>query len=225
MTANENDAIKPKGLPYTSYINRPVGWFLARHLLFLTPNQISVIDFIILLLAITTFFLTFGTYWVFIPYLLFTFNLILDSTDGKVARLRGMSTKFGEWLDHSLDGLRILLINASFIILLLPFVINKERIFLFMLFIPIITQTSQYIFSSLRELLLHQRFGFMLDQSTNTKRTAILRWLIAPIDSGVFIMITLLAFNPKLFYMFYVMYGLLFFLLMIVTTYISVKKL
>ena len=163
-------------------------------------------------------------FWVFIPYLLFALNLILDSTDGEVARLRGISSKFGEWLDHSLDGLRILLINSTFIILLLPFVMNKEKILVFLLFLPIITQTSNYIFAALRELLLQQRFGFMLDRSKHTTRISIFKWLIAPIDSGVFIMITLFAFNPKWFFVLYVMYGGIYFILILVTAYISIMK-
>jgi phosphatidylglycerophosphate synthase len=221
---NKNDDIKVTALPYTEYINRPIGWFIAKHLLFLTPNQITVFNFIILLIAIFTLFLTFGTYWVFIPYLLLALNLVLDSTDGKVARLRGMSTKLGDWLDHSLDGLRILLLNAAFIILLLPFVTAKQEILIFLLFLPIITQTSHYIFASFKEYILQQRFGFILDQSKRKKRASIIRWLAAPIDPGIFCMITLIAFNPKWLFAIYVLYGFLFLLLLLVTSYISIKK-
>lgn len=223
MAYETRDATKPKSLPYTMYINRPVGWFLAKHLLFLTPNQISLIDFGILIIALVSFFYTFGTGWVVVSYLLFTLNLILDSTDGKVSRLRGMSSKFGEWLDHSLDGLRVLLVNTTFIILLLPFVLDKNKIWLFLLFLPIITQTSYYIFASLRDLLLQQRFGFMLDQAENTRRVDIFRWIIAPIDTGVFMMITLFAFNPKYFLHLYIAYGFLYLLVIIVTSIISYR--
>ena len=38
----------------------------------------------------------------------FLFQYVLDSTDGILARLRKESSAAGEWLDHSLDGLRII---------------------------------------------------------------------------------------------------------------------
>jgi len=82
------------------YIHRPVEnkitWWLCE--LPLTPNQLTLITFI---LALFVTFLFFKGYLLAASLLTLVVN-ILDGLDGKQARAKGMFTKFGN-LEHSLD--------------------------------------------------------------------------------------------------------------------------
>jgi phosphatidylglycerophosphate synthase len=215
---------KPSGLPYTRYVNRNLGRFFAKYLQFLTPNQITVIGFLSFILAVIFLFKYFGSSMVVVPYIFLFINYVLDSVDGQVARLRGMSSKLGEWLDQSLDGLRIILLNVAFIILLLPYLPNQYRIlYTFLVFIPLIFQSSHYLIASLKSHILKMQIGHMLDESRDSIKTKIVRWCSAPADFGIFIMITLIGFNPTWFLWIYILYGFYYFFVLLVTSYMTIK--
>lgn len=66
----------------------------------ITPNHITILSFIssifgILLIAATPYKII-GAFFYFI-------GLVLDCTDGQLARLKGMGSKFGKWLDGFVD--------------------------------------------------------------------------------------------------------------------------
>lgn len=67
-----------------------------------TPNQITVMAFIFGLLSAYSFF-NGQWYYLIIGSLLFEFSFILDYVDGKIARLKGMKSVFGAYLDISCD--------------------------------------------------------------------------------------------------------------------------
>lgn len=70
----------------------------------LGPNQITLLSAAAGILAFLSFL--FGTKMGFIlGALLFEAFYVLDNCDGEVARARGQSTKFGSWLDTSVDCL------------------------------------------------------------------------------------------------------------------------
>jgi phosphatidylglycerophosphate synthase len=105
----------------------------------LTPNQITVIGFTVTLLA--AFLLTTGVYFYFvIGAILVQLSLIIDCVDGEVSRLKKMTSKFGKWLDSSLDriGIFILLMALS-----LGFYQQMKD--LLVLLLGIITMSSFYL--------------------------------------------------------------------------------
>lgn len=94
------------------YFYRKISFPISSRLLIhtsVTPNQVTLLG---LLLAVLAFILTIiGRY----PHLGFAalfiqLVLISDCMDGEIARLKNMTTKFGEWLDNNTDlGKMILL--------------------------------------------------------------------------------------------------------------------
>jgi phosphatidylglycerophosphate synthase len=100
-----------RGAPaYSRYVNRKIGRYLAAeaYLLGLSPNQVTILSALcsaagIVVLATLTPGPLIGVLVVFLLLL----GYALDSADGQVARLRGMSSMSGEWLDHMVDCAKI----------------------------------------------------------------------------------------------------------------------
>lgn len=64
----------------------------------ITPNQITFLSFIVIL--ISAFFFVLGKHiYVILGALLFLLSHILDGVDGSLARLKGMSSTYGDFLD------------------------------------------------------------------------------------------------------------------------------
>lgn len=109
-----------KGAPaYSRFVNRRLGRYLAggAYLLNMTPNQVTAVSasfsaLAIVLLATVSPSLVLGVV-VAVALLL---GYALDSADGQVARLRGMSSKAGEWLDHMIDCAKISSLHLAVLI-------------------------------------------------------------------------------------------------------------
>lgn len=69
----------------------------------ITPNQITVLNFIILVPLIVYFFIQGGYLDNFIALFLMGVYSMFDLIDGKLARIKSMQSKFGHWLDGGLD--------------------------------------------------------------------------------------------------------------------------
>lgn len=73
--------------------------FVAMH-----PNTITLISLLISFLAGLSYYLThFSAYYLFLAFLLIILASLLDAIDGKVARMKGISSKRGDFLDHLVD--------------------------------------------------------------------------------------------------------------------------
>lgn len=80
----------------------------------ITPNQITVISFVIALFAVWCF--AWGTPWMLVlGGLLYQLSYILDCCDGYVARKTKQSSNFGFWLDHILDELKLALLVLALV--------------------------------------------------------------------------------------------------------------
>jgi len=79
----------------------------------ITPNQITIIGFIVNLFA--AYFLFYRNSSAFLILAIFTLQIgrILDSVDGEIAILKNQCTKFGAWLDGVLDRISEMLILLS----------------------------------------------------------------------------------------------------------------
>jgi phosphatidylglycerophosphate synthase len=109
-----------RGAPfYSLVINRPLGRFFAAgaHQMGLTPNHVTLISAgftfsgIVALAALKPSLAT---------ALLVTVALVLgyalDASDGQLARLRGGGSLSGEWLDHSIDSVKIATLHLAVLI-------------------------------------------------------------------------------------------------------------
>lgn len=100
----------------TDKISLPIGKFFSRFPL--TPNQWSLVS---VLPAIIGFYFAFQKN-IILSFLFFTLAGACDSIDGGVARFKGGTTKFGAFLDGSMDRLVDFLLIFSFLFFNLPFV-------------------------------------------------------------------------------------------------------
>ena len=86
------------------WINRPLSAHLSKYLVRtkITPNQITVVSFLISLIGSALLFL--GTYVAgAVGGVLIQAGSVVDGCDGEVARLKGVATPRGAWLDTMLD--------------------------------------------------------------------------------------------------------------------------
>ena len=78
----------------------------------ITPNQLTVVSFVIGLLSAAAF--TRGDHpWLVLGALLFHLSFVIDCMDGKVARLKGTGSAFGMWLDFSFDQYKFWICAAA----------------------------------------------------------------------------------------------------------------
>ncbi|MHA7277749.1 CDP-alcohol phosphatidyltransferase family protein [Arthrobacter sp. Hz1] len=112
-------AAAPGAPPYSIYINRRAGRYLAAacHRAGLTPNAVSIVS------AVFTFtgigMLAFGTpSWGLgiAVWLCLAVGYAFDAADGQVARLRGGGSLSGEWLDHVVDSAKLSSIHLAVLI-------------------------------------------------------------------------------------------------------------
>jgi len=90
--------------PVSQILNRPISLRISKLLLKtgITPNQISVLSFVIGLAGASFFFV--GEYfYLILGAMLVHIHSIVDGCDGEVARLKLRQTKYGGWLDSVLD--------------------------------------------------------------------------------------------------------------------------
>jgi phosphatidylglycerophosphate synthase len=109
-----------RGAPiYSLLVNRPLGRIFAAgaHQLGLTPNHVTIIS------AIFTFggIVALAALRPGIPAALVVTGALvlgyaLDASDGQLARLRGGGSLSGEWLDHSIDSVKIATLHLAVLI-------------------------------------------------------------------------------------------------------------
>ena len=90
--------------PISRILNRPISLRISKLLLKtgITPNQISILSFIIGL-AGASFFFNGEYFYLILGGILVHIHSIVDGCDGEVARLKIRQTKYGGWLDSVLD--------------------------------------------------------------------------------------------------------------------------
>lgn len=117
--AGAQKAAAPGAPPYSVYINRRAGRYLAAgcHRAGLTPNAVSGIS------AVFTFtgigLLAFGEQsWALgiLVWLCLAIGYAFDAADGQVARLRGGGSLSGEWLDHVVDSAKLSSLHLAVLI-------------------------------------------------------------------------------------------------------------
>ncbi|MBU0670695.1 CDP-alcohol phosphatidyltransferase family protein [Patescibacteria group bacterium] len=82
-----------------------------------TPTQVSVLSLVLAIIA-CSFFID-NNYWVRIAgVVLLQISFALDCSDGEIARIKNMSSKFGAWFDSVSDRFKEMLMFASLTYLL-----------------------------------------------------------------------------------------------------------
>jgi len=88
----------------STYLNRPVSnWITSKIVDYpITPNQISVVTFLISVIA-SLIIVKQGYFFLVLGALLAQLSSILDGCDGEIARLKLLDSKYGGWFDQVLD--------------------------------------------------------------------------------------------------------------------------
>lgn len=73
----------------------------------ITPNILTVIATLIGLVAAACFAQG-SRWWLVLGAVLFHLSFVVDCMDGKIARLNGTGSNFGQWLDYVFDRVRVL---------------------------------------------------------------------------------------------------------------------
>jgi phosphatidylglycerophosphate synthase len=106
---------KPRDSWWTVFLVDPLAgrvlWLVSAWS-WVTPNVLTIIAFILGLGAAASFAMA---SWPFLALgaLLFHLSFVLDCIDGKLARLRGVFSLFGGWLDYICDRLRIVVCTLA----------------------------------------------------------------------------------------------------------------
>ena len=77
-----------------------------------TPNQVSMLSFMVTILA-AVFFMMPNYWWRLIGVVLLQIGFALDCSDGEIARIKNMSSKFGAWFDSISDRIKEMLMFAA----------------------------------------------------------------------------------------------------------------
>lgn len=104
---------------YSRYVNRPVGRVLAAaaYRAGLTPNQVTLISAGLSYGAVAAVALATPSWGLAAAvYGGLALGFALDSADGQLARLLGVSNPAGEWLDHVVDCAKITAVHAAVLI-------------------------------------------------------------------------------------------------------------
>ncbi|MEU4197392.1 CDP-alcohol phosphatidyltransferase family protein [Kribbella sp. NPDC026611] len=203
--AQLSQAQKPSaGTPaYSRFVNRRIGRvfaaaaFLGRR----TPNQVSLASGFCSLAGIVlvacvrpSFALALGV------TVLLVLGYGLDSADGQLARLRGGGSPLGEWLDHMIDAVKIVLLHSAVLISFYRFDAFSNEL---VLLIPLayVCMSSVLFFGLILIDQLRRRHGV---GKTNERGDSVLKsLLIAPTDYGVLCLVFLAFGTPSLFVVLY----------------------
>lgn len=210
---------KGRGGPYTRYVNRhaaiPMTWLLWKA--GFSPNVVSIVSFCITHSAFAVIVVTGAS----IPaavcaYLLLVFGYMLDSCDGQLARVTGNTSSLGNWLDHSLDIVKIININLVICYVMISAAVAEGG----SLTLPfmaaalnILGQTAHFYVVGMKCLL------FTADsnqaEQRSGRRNVIDGVVMFFADYGIFIMMILLLPWQELFVPVYLGYGVFALLLLI----------
>jgi phosphatidylglycerophosphate synthase len=195
-------AQKPSaGTPaYSRFVNRRIGRVLAAaaFLVRRTPNQVSLTSGVCSLIGIVliaTVRPSLGLALVVTVFLVLGYGL--DSADGQLARLRGGGSPLGEWLDHMIDAVKIVLLHSAVLISFYRFdAFDNELVLL----VPLayVCMSSVLFFGLILIDQLRRRHGAAA--KPNQRGDSVLKsLLIAPTDYGVLCLVFLAFGAPSVF--------------------------
>ncbi|MBB6568449.1 CDP-alcohol phosphatidyltransferase family protein [Kribbella sandramycini] len=203
VVARLSQAQKPSaGTPaYSRFVNRRIGrvFAAAAFLAGRTPNQVSITSGLCSLagiVLIATVRPSFG------PALAVTALLVLgyglDSADGQLARLRGGGSPLGEWLDHMIDSVKIVLLHSAVLISFYRFDAFSNDL---VLLVPLayVCMSSVLFFGLILIDQLRRRHGDVVQKPNQRGDSVLKSLLIAPSDYGVLCLVFLAFGTPAVF--------------------------
>jgi phosphatidylglycerophosphate synthase len=205
VAAELSRAQKPSaGTPaYSRFVNRRLGRYLAAgaFLAGRTPNQVSLSSGFCSLVGIVAIATIEPSPTVALAVtVLLVLAYALDSADGQLARLRGGGSPLGEWLDHMIDCVKIVLLHSAVLISLFRFDAFSNDL---VLLVPLayLCVSAVMFFGLILIDQLRRRHG---GAQTNVRGDSVLKsLLIAPTDYGILCLVFLTLGWPTIFLFLY----------------------
>ena len=199
-------AQKPSaGTPaYSRFVNRRIGrvFAAAAFLGKRTPNQVSLASGFCSLVGIVLLACVRPSLGLaLVVTLLLVLGYGLDSADGQLARLRGGGSPLGEWLDHMIDAVKIVLLHSAVLISFYRFDAFDNDL---VLLVPLayVCSSSVLFFGLILIDQLRRRHG--AGGAPNERGDSVVKsLLIAPTDYGVLCLVFLAFGTPSLFVVLY----------------------
>lgn len=200
-----------KGAPfYSLVVNRPLGRVFAAlaHQLGLTPNHVTVISAFFTfggIVALAT--MPPGPLAALVVTLALVVGYALDASDGQLARLRGGGSLAGEWLDHSIDSVKIATLHLAVLVMAFRG-LDLPRAWLF---VPLAFTTAYVVHffgMLLTDLLTRVRLaqtGSTAVAGTSSRASSILK---LPTDYGFLCLSFVLLAVPQAFVVVYTFFAL-----------------
>lgn len=144
--------------------------------------------------------------------LVFTFLMLvqyaLDSADGILARLRDQTSKKGEWLDHSLDSIKISMLHFTILAIFVSSNNHLSQIEILAFGLSIFGQSNNFTISQLKATILGKRGGKEIN-TFNKRNARLTQIFLTPADQGLYFLIFILAQHENFIYL-YLTYGIYF---------------
>lgn len=176
-------AQKPaQGVPaYTRWVNRRGARYVAAaaYAYRLTPNQVTAISATWSVIGMLLLLFAPATWWTGILVAIFlAAGYLFDSADGQLARVSGVSSKTGEWVDHVVDAFRSPAIHVAVAIAVM--IHRPEYSWLALVALAYCLVTSgQFLSQILAEAFV--RTAGRKQTRGDDKRS----WILLPTDPGV----------------------------------------
>jgi phosphatidylglycerophosphate synthase len=195
-----------RGAPiYSLVINRPLGRLFAAgaHQLGLTPNQVTIISAVFTFSGIAALAaLEPGVPTALLVTVALVLGYALDASDGQLARLRGGGGVSGEWLDHSIDSVKIATLHLA--VLIMAF--RNFEVPTWWLFVPLAFSAAYVVHffgMLLTDLLTRVRVAQTGSPAVMTASSRLLSVLKLPTDYGFLCLSFLLLAVPSAFVVVY----------------------
>lgn len=169
------------GVPaYTRWVNRRLARYLcaAAEQVGATPSAVSVLSILVTLSGLGAFLALHRTPLLagVLAAVLLALGYALDSADGQLARLQQASSLQGEWLDHTLDAVRMPAVHLS---IAAGFLLQGA---------PLLAIVAAAFSALASASFLSQNLGGLLRDRARAERVEVRRhqsWLLLPADPGV----------------------------------------
>lgn len=201
-----------QGAPaYSRFINRPLGrrFAAAAYVVGLTPNQVTVISALFTYSAIAVIATVSPAWWVSLAVLAgLVVGYGLDAADGQLARLLGGGSPTGEWLDHTVDALKISVLHLSVAVHWYRFDDTDPRWLLVPLGFQAVATTHFFSMLLMDQIRRAHRGGTSARMAGDGSSSVWYSLAVAPTDYGVLCLVFGLMFVDDLFRVLYLMFFL-----------------
>lgn len=179
----------------------------------LTPNTVSFISLIVTLGGLSILVLQDDISFTvsFLSVLVLWFGYILDCVDGQLARVTKSGSKYGEWLDHTLDCFSNFMKHFAAGYLILKNVQDLPEYWLiaFIALIINISFSGTYFFAWNMKTKIVGSNVVASEQASSSRKIVLMKLPLQLTDTVLFLSVFLLSYDTMKFMWLYLFYGMI----------------